>query len=55
MGEFVTAEAARARFDALADQVERPLYLGRQTRIATVNQRIICYARDTDPPDEGDD
>jgi hypothetical protein len=94
MGEFVTAQAARARFDVLADQVEaahavtnpgipmpppartggdtalpmrdlirmaadgihylavfdshteRPLYLGRQTRIATVDQRIICYARD---------
>jgi len=25
---------------------ERPLYLGRQTRIATADQRIICYARD---------
>jgi hypothetical protein len=25
---------------------ERPLYLGRQTRIATTDQRIICYARD---------
>ena len=25
---------------------DRPLYLGRQTRIATVDQRIICYARD---------
>lgn len=24
----------------------RPLYLGRQTRIATTDQRIICYARD---------
>ena len=24
----------------------RPLYLGRQTRIATADQRIICYARD---------
>jgi Domain of unknown function (DUF222) len=25
---------------------DRPLYLGRQTRIATTDQRIICYARD---------
>jgi hypothetical protein len=25
---------------------ERPLYLGRQTRIATADQRLICYARD---------
>jgi Domain of unknown function (DUF222) len=28
------------------DHTERPLYLGRQTRIATADQRIICYARD---------
>ncbi|MDY6995315.1 MAG: DUF222 domain-containing protein [Actinomycetota bacterium] len=28
------------------DHTERPLYLGRQTRIATTDQRIICYARD---------
>src|SRR5829696_978078 len=25
---------------------ERPIYLGRETRIATTDQRIICYARD---------
>jgi hypothetical protein len=25
---------------------ERPIYLARQTRIATTDQRIICYARD---------
>jgi hypothetical protein len=25
---------------------ERPIYLGRQARIATADQRIICYARD---------
>jgi hypothetical protein len=25
---------------------DRPIYLGRQTRIATTDQRIICYARD---------
>jgi len=25
---------------------DRPIYLGRQKRIATVDQRIICYARD---------
>ncbi|GAC1408324.1 MAG: HNH endonuclease signature motif containing protein [Mycobacterium sp.] len=28
------------------DHSERPLYLGRQQRIATADQRIICYARD---------
>jgi hypothetical protein len=28
------------------EHCERPIYLGRQTRIATVDQRIICYARD---------
>lgn len=28
------------------DHSERPLYLGRQKRVATADQRIICYARD---------
>ena len=28
------------------DHTERPLYLGRQKRIATHDQRLICYARD---------
>jgi Domain of unknown function (DUF222) len=28
------------------DHTERPIYLGRQNRIATADQRIICYARD---------
>ena len=28
------------------DHDERPLYLGRQKRIATADQRIICYSRD---------
>jgi Domain of unknown function (DUF222) len=28
------------------DHTERPLYLGRQKRVATADQRIICYARD---------
>jgi hypothetical protein len=28
------------------NHTERRLYLGRQTRIATADQRIICYARD---------
>lgn len=28
------------------DHTERPLYLARQARIATADQRIICYARD---------
>jgi hypothetical protein len=28
------------------DHTDRPLYLGRQKRIATADQRLICYARD---------
>lgn len=28
------------------DHTKRPLYLGRQKRIATADQRLICYARD---------
>jgi hypothetical protein len=28
------------------NHTQRPIYLGRQTRIATTDQRIICYARD---------
>jgi hypothetical protein len=28
------------------DHTARPLYLGRQRRIATADQRLICYARD---------
>jgi hypothetical protein len=28
------------------DHSERPLYLGRSKRIATTDQRIVCYARD---------
>ncbi len=28
------------------DHSERPLYLGRSKRVATADQRIICYARD---------
>ena len=28
------------------DHTERPIYLGRKARIATADQRIICYARD---------
>ena len=28
------------------DHSERPIYLGRQYRIATADQRIICYAQD---------
>ncbi|MDT7767598.1 MAG: hypothetical protein QOI30_591 [Mycobacterium sp.] len=28
------------------DRTERPLYLGRQKRVATVDQRLICYAQD---------
>jgi hypothetical protein len=28
------------------DHTGRPLYLGRQKRVATADQRLICYARD---------
>ena len=28
------------------DHTERPVYLGRQKRLATADQRLICYARD---------
>jgi hypothetical protein len=28
------------------DHSERPIYLGRQHRIATADQRIVCYSRD---------
>jgi len=28
------------------DHSDRPIYLGRQRRIATADQRVICYARD---------
>jgi hypothetical protein len=28
------------------DHIKRPLYLGRQKRIATADQRLICHARD---------
>jgi hypothetical protein len=28
------------------DHSDRPIYLGRQKRIATADQRIICYSRD---------
>jgi hypothetical protein len=28
------------------DHSDRPIYLGRQKRIATADQRIVCYARD---------
>jgi Domain of unknown function (DUF222) len=28
------------------DHTERPLYLGRQKRLATADQRVICHARD---------
>jgi hypothetical protein len=28
------------------EHTERPLYLGRQKRVATADQRLVCYARD---------
>jgi hypothetical protein len=38
-----TASHYLAVFD---NHTERPLYLGREKRIAAVDQRLICYARD---------
>ncbi|BBX48600.1 hypothetical protein GCM10009641_03540 [Mycobacterium cookii] len=33
-------------YRVFAEHTERPLYLGRQKRVATADQRLICYARD---------
>ncbi|OBJ73658.1 DUF222 domain-containing protein, partial [Mycobacterium sp. 1274756.6] len=41
--EAATAIHYLAIFD---DHLKRPLYLGRQKRVATADQRLICYARD---------
>ncbi len=47
MRDLVRMSADAIHYLAVFDEhTERPLYLGRQTRIATTDQRMICYARD---------
>jgi Domain of unknown function (DUF222) len=47
MRDVIRMAADGVHYLAVFDNhTERPLYLGRQTRIATADQRIICYARD---------
>jgi hypothetical protein len=47
MRDLIRMAADGIHYLAVFDNhTERPLYLGRQTRIATADQRIICYARD---------
>jgi len=47
MRDVIRLAADSIHYLAVFDNhTERPLYLGRQTRIATADQRIICYARD---------
>lgn len=47
MRDLIRMAADAIHYLAIFDNhTERPLYLGRQTRIATTDQRIICYARD---------
>lgn len=47
MRDLIRMAADAIHYLAVFDgHTERPLYLGRQTRIATTDQRIICYARD---------
>ena len=47
MREVIRMAADSIHYLAVFDNhTERPIYLGRQTRIATADQRIICYSRD---------
>jgi hypothetical protein len=47
MRDLIRMAADSIHYIAVFDEhTERPLYLGRQTRIANTDQRIICYARD---------
>jgi Domain of unknown function (DUF222) len=47
MRDLIRMAAEAIHYLAVFDNhTERPLYLGRQARIATTDQRIICYARD---------
>jgi hypothetical protein len=47
MRDVITMAAEGIHYLAVFDDhSDRPIYLGRQRRIATADQRIICYARD---------
>ena len=47
MRDLIRMAADAIHYLAVFDNhTERPIYLGRQARIATADQRIICYARD---------
>lgn len=47
MPDLIRLAAKAIHYLAVFDgHTSRPLYLGRQKRIATADQRIICYARD---------
>ena len=47
MRDLIRMAADAIHYLAVFDNhTERPIYLGRQARIATADQRIVCYARD---------
>jgi uncharacterized protein DUF222 len=47
MSDLIYMAAKAIRYLVLFDDhTGRPLYLGRQKRVATADQRLICYARD---------
>ncbi len=47
MPDLIRMAAKAIHYLAVFDEhTSRPLYLGRQKRVATADQRLICYARD---------
>src|ERR1700722_9343169 len=47
MRDLIRMAASAVHYLAVFDDhTERPLYLGRQKRVASADQRLICYARD---------
>jgi hypothetical protein len=47
MSDLIRIAAEAIHYLAVFDEhTGRPLYLGRQKRVATADQRLICYARD---------
>ena len=47
MRDLIAMAAKTIHYLAVFDEhTERPLYLGRQKRVATADQRLICHARD---------
>lgn len=47
MRDLIAMAAKSIHYLAVFDEhTERPLYLGRQKRVATADQRLICHARD---------